>query len=125
MTAAARKALNDALATVKPAKRLKYGNKPVKVEGRTYASQKEARRAAELEKMLKAGEIHILREQPRYPLKVNGITVAHYVADFAYFPTSGGPEVIEDVKSPATRKNRLYRLKFKIMAAMGLHVVEV
>ena len=53
------------------------------------------------------------------------MTVAHYVADFRYVRTADGVRVIEDVKSEITRKDKTYRLKAKIMAAMGLPVTEV
>jgi hypothetical protein len=108
-----------------PAKVPKYRNKKTEVGGHEFASRKEARRYGDLKLMERAGEIRLLRLQPKYPLIVNEKKVAEYWADFAYFRTSDNTLVIEDVKSPITRKNPLYRLKFKIMAAMGLQVTEV
>lgn len=106
-------------------KRAKYGNTKTVVDGLTFASAKEARRYGELKLLERAGEIRFLRVQPKFPLIVGEIQVAEYWADFAYVRTADDVQIIEDVKSPATRKNPVYRLKFKMMAAMGLHIVEV
>lgn len=103
----------------------KFGNRKTVVDGITFDSAKEARRYGELKLLERAKVIRFLRTQPRFPLVVGETTVAHYVADFAYVRTADDVQVIEDVKSEATRKLPVYRLKAKIMAAMGLPVVEV
>lgn len=102
----------------------KYRNEKTTVDGIEYDSKREAKRASELKILERAGEIKGVQRQVRYPLYVNGVIVAHYVCDFTYF-TRHGATVIEDVKSPFTRKLPVYRLKAKIMAAMGHPVVEV
>jgi hypothetical protein len=107
-----------------PAKGSKYGNRKTIVGSLTFDSAKEARRYGELSLLQRAGQISDLALQTRFPLVVDTVTVAHYVADFTYL-TASGERVIEDVKSPITRKESTYRLKFKIMAAMGLPVTEV
>ena len=106
-------------------KRSKFGNRKVEIDGLTFDSAKESRRYGALKLMERAGEIRFLRLQERFPLIVGETTVAYYVADFVYVRTADDVQVIEDVKSEITRKDSTYRLKFKIMAAMGLHVVEV
>lgn len=103
----------------------KYRNTKVEVDGLTFDSAKEARRYGELRLMERAGEIRLLRLQECFPLLVNGTKVASYVSDFAYVRTKDDVQVIEDVKSDFTRKLPLYRLKCKMMAAMGLKIVEV
>jgi hypothetical protein len=103
----------------------KYRNRVTELDGHKFASAKESRRYADLKLMERAGEIRFLRIQPKFPLIVGATKVAEYWADFAYVRNVDDIQVIEDVKSPITRKNPLYRLKFKMMAAMGLHVVEV
>lgn len=113
-----------AAAAEKP-KRSKFGNRKVVKDALTFDSEKEGRRYDALKLMLRAGEIRDLAMQVRYPLICNGVTVAHYVADFRYIRTVDGVCVIEDVKSEITRKDPVYRLKFKMMAAMGLPVTEV
>jgi hypothetical protein len=63
----------------------------------------------------------------RYPLIVNHKRVGAFVADAVYEERRAGVwvRVIADLKSPATRTNRLYRLKKKMMDAMGFPVTEV
>ena len=46
-----------------------------------------------------------------------------YVADFTYM--DGNTLVIEDVKSEATRKDKVYQLKKKLMADKGFTITEV
>jgi hypothetical protein len=109
-----------------PIPRRKYGNIPTEVDGQKFASRKEARRYSDLKLMERAGEIRFLRLQPRFPMDVNGVPVATYVADFAYVREADDVQVIEDVKSPATRKNPVYRIKIKLLKALhGIDVVEV
>lgn len=104
----------------------KYGNIPMVVDGLNFSSKKEARRYGELRLLERAGEIDELETQPKFPLKVNGELVCTYIADFAYKNLKTGLRVIEDVKSEATRKNRAYRIKIKLLRALeGVQVVEV
>lgn len=104
----------------------KYRNTPTVVDGVSYASKKEARRAGELALLERAGEIRFIRHQPSFPLDVNGHHVCTYIADFAYVRTADDVQVIEDVKSPITRKNPVYRLKKKLLRAVhNLEIVEV
>ena len=63
----------------------------------------------------RAGHIHSLELQPRFEImpavKFNGKTLRKrfYVADFSY--TEGAKKIVEDVKSPITRRNPVYTLK--------------
>lgn len=108
------------------ARRSKYNNKPTEVDGITFSSKKEARRYGELKLLAKAGEIFDLQTQPRFPLDVNGQPVCAYVGDFAYRTAGNAALTVEDVKSPITRKNPVYRLKIKLLKAVrGIEVVEI
>ncbi len=51
------------------------------------------------------------------------VVICKYVADFTY--VENGQQVIEDVKSPITRLNPVFRLKKKMLAAMGVEIQEV
>lgn len=109
----------------------KYGNQKVELDGHKFDSKKEARRFAELKLMEKAGEIKDLELQKPYIIQPSFFdrqgerqTAIKYVADFVYQDKDGNT-IIEDVKSPATRKDRVYRLKKKMMAYMGLEITEV
>jgi hypothetical protein len=104
-----------------PEKPSKYRAKKVQVDGITFASKKEAARYVVLRLMERNGEISGLELQPRFPLIVDGVEVAVYVADFRY--VEDGATVVEDVKSPMTRKLRPYRMKKKLMLA--LHGIEI
>ena len=109
---------------------MKYGNRKTEMDGITFDSAKEARRYAELKLMEKAGLISGLRRQVPYQLlpaqKRDGKVVERpvlYLADFVY--TENGDEVVEDVKSPATRTKE-YIIKRKMMLwEFGIRVKEV
>ena len=115
----------------------KYGNRLTEVDGIVFHSAKEAARYGELVLAQKAGEIRDLQLQVSFPLKttrrrefgtvflVDYHTVAHYIADFVYTDEHTGQRVVEDTKSPATRKNRVYALKKKWLKLQeGIEIVE-
>lgn len=105
-------------------KRLKYGNKKTVIDGRVFDSKKEAGRYLQLRMMQTAGLIKNLQCQVEYRLEVEGSKIAKYIADFCY--EENGVEVVEDVKSSATRKLPTYRLKKKLMKAIfGIEIKEV
>ena len=107
----------------KPKKKNKYGNQKVVVDGYKFDSKKEANRYFELKILQLAGEISGLKMQEPFLLEVEGKKVAKYIADFVYLRK--GQQVVEDVKSSATRKLSTYRLKKKLMFAIhGITIVE-
>lgn len=106
---------------LKPRKRSKMGNKKTCVGSFCFDSAKEARRYGLLALLERQGLIINLRMQVKYPLMVNGVLIASYVADFVY--QKEGREIVEDVKSPFTRTLPVYRLKKKLMAA--IHGIEI
>lgn len=93
----------------------KYRNK--KTNG--YDSAKEAYRAGKLKLLERAGEITDLQEQVVFMLqdkfKRDGKVerAITYVADFVYM--QDGKKIVEDVKSPITRKIPTYRIKRKML----------
>ena len=109
----------------------KYGNKKWELDGKTFDSQREARRYQELRYMMRAGMITDLQTQVPFELipsqRVGGKVVERpvkYVADFVY-TTEDGVRVVEDVKSPATRTPQ-YVIKRKLMLhKYGIRVREV
>lgn len=50
------------------------------------------------------------------PLVVNGQLVCTFIPDATYF--ENGKQVIEDTKSPITRKHPVYRIKVKLLKAL-------
>lgn len=97
------------------AKTGKYGNVRTEYAGLKFDSRAEARRAAELELLERAGKIRGLCRQVRFPLKVNDQLITTYICDFQYFDTVTGRKVIEDVKGVRTRE---YVIKKKLMRAI-------
>jgi hypothetical protein len=107
-----------------PVKASKFRNRKTTLDGETFDSAKEAKRWTELKMLEAAGEIRSLRRQVTFPLEVNGRVVARYIADAVY--ERDGRIVVEDTKSPVTRKLPVYRLKYKLMQAChGVEIHEV
>lgn len=125
---------------------MKYGNKKtVTSDGILHDSKKEADRWCELKLLERAGKISDLKRQvpfelipaqyeavPRFSktgarLKDGQRCVEKsvvYICDFEYI--ENGKRVVEDVKSPATRKKESYIIKRKLMRFMyGVAVREV
>jgi hypothetical protein len=102
----------------------KFRNVPTQIGDLQFASRKEARRWGDLCLLERAGMITDLKAHPAFPLDVNGVPVCRYVADASY--VEGGVLVVEDTKSPITRKHPVYRLKNKLFAAIhGFQIREV
>ena len=128
--------------------RSKYGSKKTVVDGKVFDSQKEARRYSTLLMLEKAGEISELECQKVFELiparyemietgevykrginqgkpKTKRVCVEHpvtYIADYVY-KDSSGDLVVEDVKSPATRKKESYIIKRKLM--LFIHNIKI
>lgn len=102
-------------------RRNKYGNRRVEVDGIKFDSQKEARYYEELMLRYRAGDLKLVLLQ--VPFILPG--PVRYYADFLTIDNDGRFEVI-DVKSEATRKNRVYINKKKQMKAVwGIEIKEV
>ncbi len=108
--------------------RPKYGNHRCTCDagGETHAhdSQAERARCFVLTQLERLGEIRYLERHTAWPLVVNDQRVGRYTDDFNYY--RGDVLVVEDVKSPATRKETAYRLRRKLFRAVyGFDVTEV
>ena len=113
--------------TMPKARRSKFGAVKTKVDGIVFDSKREAARYAELVLLHRAKKIRLLELQPVFPIVVNGVTVAKYVADFRYQTIPLGFElaetIVEDVKGV---KTPLYRLKKKLVEAQyGIEITEI
>ena len=109
----------------------KYRNVKTTVNGMTYDSAKEARRHQELLLLERAGKIEALERQKPFVL-VGSVFLdgrrkppIRYYADFCYRVCDNGDyyRVVEDTKSPITRKDPLYRAKKHMMKA--IHDIEI
>jgi len=98
----------------------KYRNKKIIIDGIEFDSKKEGLRYKELRLLERAGLITDLKMQTLFELqpsfKKNGKTIRAitYKSDFDYL-TKDGRHVLEDVKSPATAKDKTYILKKKML----------
>ncbi|WP_244118208.1 DUF1064 domain-containing protein [Burkholderia gladioli] len=112
---------SEAVVTL-PRQQGKYRNTKCEHEGVKFDSQKERSRWFHLIQLQAAREICDLQLQVAYVLierrqRDDGTweKATKYVADFVYTDVATGKTVVEDVKSPATRKNPTYVLKRKLM----------
>lgn len=110
----------------------KYKNQKVKFDGFTFDSKKEFERYLVLKSELKTGKIQDLRLQQAFVLapsvklknEPKAKPAMKYIADFVYI--RDGVQVVEDVKSEATRENPVYRLKKHLMKSVnGIDIDEV
>ena len=103
--------------------RSKYHAEPTIVDGIRFASKKEAGRYQELRLLEKAGDIRELELQKRYPLVVNEVKIATYIADFTYESRVVQEMARGRVWHPTTEdckgvRTPVYRLKKKLMLAL-------
>ncbi len=82
-----------------------------------FASKFEATRYGELNLLQKTGQITDLRSQVAYPIKVNGVAICKYIADFQYKNIAGGL-VVEDTKGDEKAVTESFKLKRKLMGAV-------
>lgn len=99
----------------------KYHNTKVIYNGIKFDSKKERDRYITLKQLEKAGIIKELELQPKFLLldtihyKGKTYPKTYYKADFKYFDNEKGKYIVEDVKSPITAKDKVYRLKIKML----------
>lgn len=105
--------------------------------GELFDSTKEGQRYIELARLQQAGVIDALETHPAYELYVvpdsdsEGRTViGKFTPDFRYWtkaePGIAARHVVEDVKSPITRKDIAYRLRKRIVEALyGIEITEI
>lgn len=104
-------------------KRRKYGNEPAYIDGKRFDSKHEAMVYKDLMMRVKAGELKCVIRQVRFDLAQT--ENLQYVADFVTIAPDMTVDVI-DAKSEATRKNKVYVIKKKLMREVwGLEIREV
>lgn len=96
----------------------KYHNQKTIYNGIVYDSKKEAKRAWELDLLVRAGKIRDLKRQDKFILleeyynnkgeKIRPIT---YIADFTYYDVENDDWVAEDTKGVRTE---VYKIKKKL-----------
>ena len=95
--------------------RNKYLNKKTVIHGITFDSKAEAARYLDLVMLQNSGAITNLEMQVQFELipKQDGERAVKYLADFVYY--ENGKKIVEDVKSPITRKKSDYIIKRKLL----------
>lgn len=99
----------------------KYNNIKVEYDGIKFDSKKECERYKELKLLEEAGDISALCTQVKYTLmekfKAHGKTyrAITYTCDFSYVEYGSNIIYVEDLKSKATAKDKVYQLKKKMM----------
>lgn len=108
----------------KPKRNSKYGNKRIQRDGFWFDSIHEANRWSFLKLLEKTGVIAALERQKVFEL--GGDPPISYRADFAYWDIETGEFVVEDAKSSATAKDKVYRLKKSLMKSIhNINIREV
>ena len=99
----------------------KYHNKKVEFHGIKFQSIKERNWYLVLKSAQEKGFIKELELQKKFELQEGFIDnngkkqrPIYYIADFFYFDTKLDCYVAEDVKSKATQKDKVYRIKSKM-----------
>ena len=106
----------------KPKRSNKFGNKIIKTPEGVFASKWEHEYWGVLKVLARAGEISHLAKQIKYPLRVNGVHISDYIADFIYQDKTG-KTIVVDTKSKATVKLSEFQMKKKLMLALfGIEV---
>ncbi len=95
--------------------RSKYRAQMTTVEGIKFHSKKEASYYLALLLREQGGEVKDIVRQPPFPLRVNGVLVCTYKADFQFYDLVEERQRIIDVKGYITP---IYRLKQKLMQAL-------
>lgn len=104
-------------------KRRKYGNEPCYLQGKRFDSKHEALVYKDLLTRVKAGELRCVLRQVRFDLA--DFERLEYVADFVTIAPDMTIEVL-DAKSEATRKDKVYVIKKKLMREKwGIEIREV
>lgn len=124
------RAMLDAVATVKTPK---YRNKPTTdADGVKHASKKQAARYRDLGLLMKSGEIMMLAREVRFRLPggvewvADHVIATHRGLEVIASLVESGDITVEDVKSTATQKNAVYRLKKRqVRECLGIEIKEV
>lgn len=120
--------LTENLVAILRAPPRKYGNEPVTLDGHKFDSKWEMQRYLELRNQVTAGAITDLKLQQPFGLDVwtpsGPVRIGAYLADFTFWRVD--VFVIEDTKSPATRREKLYLWKkAHLEAQYGFKIVEI
>jgi len=102
-------------------KKSKYRSKIAEYNGIKFHSQKECSRYKILLMLVEVGQIYDLQLQVKFELKVNGVLIESYIADFTYYDQQSN-YIVEDTKGFKTTD---YKRKRKWMKnVFGIEIKE-
>lgn len=108
----------------KPKKPRKYRNEPVVVDGIRFDSKREAAYYGELQVRAKAGEVSAVElQKPFALLGPDGLLVATYKADFAFWDHVEDRFRVIDVKGVETKEFRIKKRLMKSLKGIDVEVV--
>lgn len=117
------KQITPAAAKASSPKPAKFLNQKTEAGGFIHDGKTEATRWMLLKDLERCGIITDLTRQVPFAIVVNDILICQYTADAVY--KRDGVRIVEDTKSPRTRKLPAYRLKMRLMkAVLGIEVQE-
>lgn len=99
----------------------KFGAVKQTIDGHTFSSTAEANRYSQLKLFERAREIRALAVHPKFPLRINGVLIGNYTADFTFF--EAGRQIVEDVKGVVTPEASLRMRVF--MACYPQHELRI
>lgn len=118
--------LNNHLQPDPKVKRKKYGNQIIEFDGKTFHSIKERNRYITNRMRQTEGEICDLELQVAFILETDDKKICSYIADSVYKIVQTGKTIVEDTKSPVTRRLAPYRLKKRLMLLkFGIEIKEI
>lgn len=116
------------MARLVPRKPSKYRAKPQVVDGIRFPSQKQASRYRDLKLLESQNLIRELRLEVTYRMKIDGVKICSFRADFVYDEYAHGvwTPVVEDTKGyKGGAAYTMFRLKKRLMKAiLGIDVKE-
>ena len=94
----------------------KFKNTPKIYKGVKYASTKEAKYAATLDLLIRAGQIYSWEYEPRFIFYAYGKRITSYKIDFKIIHLSGLVEYVE-IKGGNATKTDAWRIRWKFLQA--------
>ncbi len=104
------------------AKKSKYGNSKIEIDGFIFDSTKEGNEYSKLKLLKKSGEIKDFEIQVKFDIRINEIHIANYFLDFLVINNDGSKEYIDvkgqDKKTKKWITTDVFQLKKKLVEAI-------
>lgn len=104
------------------AKKSKYGNSKIEIDGFIFDSTKEGNEYSKFKLLKKSGEIKDFEIQVKFDIRINEIHIANYFLDFLVINNDGSKEYIDvkgqDKKTKKWITTDVFQLKKKLVEAI-------